>query len=389
MLIDLHSTSTLSHPRPPADPLQRVPFAFIECDATHRVRSWNDHAAKLFGYSPEEAMGQELAALIPPVDELRGWTRLLDGGGDERQTWTHARKGGGTVVCDWSRQPSLDEARKALCLFGHDVTRLATEAEEGRANGELLRAIHDRLPMVVWRTDAKGVFTYYEGEALARAGLTPGQHVGVNIFELHPPEVVGYVHRALAGEAVTHRNEGFDMAWENWVIPFRTATGEIAGVLGFSIDVTELHRAERDLGSKIELIELQQKAIRDLSTPILQVWAGVLTLPMIGIVDSARTAAVMDDLLAAVARTQARFAILDLTGVEAVDTHTAAYLLELIRAIRLLGAEGIITGIRPSVAQTIVGLGVDLGGILTLGNLQAGLRHCIAAMQRAAARSTR
>jgi rsbT co-antagonist protein RsbR len=179
------------------------------------------------------------------------------------------------------------------------------------------------------------------------------------------------------------------MAWENWVIPFRTATGEIAGVLGFSIDVTELHRAERDLGSKIELIELQQKAIRDLSTPILQVWAGVLTLPMIGIVDSARTAAVMDDLLAAVARTQARFAILDLTGVEAVDTHTAAYLLELIRAIRLLGAEGIITGIRSGVAQTIVALGVDLEGILTLGNLQAGLRHAILRMQRDAGRQAR
>jgi rsbT co-antagonist protein RsbR len=106
---------------------------------------------------------------------------------------------------------------------------------------------------------------------------------------------------------------------------------------------------------------------------------------MVGVVDSSRTAEVMDSLLDAVSRTRARFAILDLTGVEAVDTKTAAYLIELVRAIRLLGAEGIITGIRPSVAQTVVAIGVDLGGVVTLSNLRAGLRHCILQMRRDAA----
>jgi rsbT co-antagonist protein RsbR len=79
---------------------------------------------------------------------------------------------------------------------------------------------------------------------------------------------------------------------------------------------------------------------------------------------------------------RARFAILDLTGVEIVDTKTASYLIELIRAIRLLGAEGVITGIRPNVAQTMVSLGLDLSGIAPVGNLRAGLKLC---MQRVAA----
>jgi rsbT co-antagonist protein RsbR len=91
----------------------------------------------------------------------------------------------------------------------------------------------------------------------------------------------------------------------------------------------------------------------------------------------------MDDLLAAVSRTSARFAILDLTGVEVVDTATAYRLMGMIRAIRLLGAEGVLTGIRPTVAQTVVSLGVDLSGISTLASLRHGLAFCIRRLENA------
>lgn len=92
----------------------------------------------------------------------------------------------------------------------------------------------------------------------------------------------------------------------------------------------------------------------------------------------------MDSLLEAVVRTQARCTILDLTGVEAVDTQTANYIIKLIRALQLLGAEGIITGIRPTVAQMVVSLGLDLQDLVTLSNLQAGLEHSILRQQRSA-----
>jgi len=107
------------------------------------------------------------------------------------------------------------------------------------------------------------------------------------------------------------------------------------------------------------------------------VWDGVLTLPMIGIVDSGRAARVMDDLLSSVTRHRAKYAILDVTGVDVVDTATANHLISMVRAVRLLGAEGILTGIRPSVAQTVVSLGVDLSSILTLSTLRDGLAMAI------------
>ena len=93
-----------------------------------------------------------------------------------------------------------------------------------------------------------------------------------------------------------------------------------------------------------------------------------------------RVARVMDDLLSSVVRTSARFAILDLTGVDMVDTMTASHLFSLIRAIRLLGAEGIVTGIRPTVAQTMVTLGLDMSCLTTCANLREGLRLCIRRM---------
>jgi rsbT co-antagonist protein RsbR len=115
-----------------------------------------------------------------------------------------------------------------------------------------------------------------------------------------------------------------------------------------------------------------------MSTPIIEVWDGVLTLPILGLVDSVRTAEIMDGLLQAVTRVRARFAILDMTGVDVIDTSTAGHLLGLIRAIRLLGAEGIITGIHPNIAQTMVSLDVDLSNIKVHANLREALKYCIA-----------
>jgi len=379
-------------PLEPSNQPRRAPFVVIECDTSGRVQRWNERAEKLFGYTAEEAIGRRLGELIPPLGEADGWTRLLGGVGEEPETLRHARKGGGTVVCDWSHQPSANDPG-ALCLFGHDLTRLSAQLEEGRINTALIKAIHDRLPLTVWRTDTQGVFTYHRGRGVTEAGLAQGQLEGASIFDVYPREMIDFMAKAIAGEATWELTdtspESHGSAWESWALPLRGPDGESIGAMGFSLNVTALHRVERELRAKLEIIEQQQRAIRELSTPVIQVWEGVLALPMVGILDGARAAAVMDDLLGAIVRTRTRFAILDLTGIDAVDTATAAYLLGLIRAIRLLGAEGIITGIRSGVAQTIVALGVDLEGILTLGNLQAGLRHAILRMQRDAGRHAR
>lgn len=136
-------------------------------------------------------------------------------------------------------------------------------------------------------------------------------------------------------------------------------------------------RAEKELRGKLELIARQQELIQALGAPIIEVWDGVLTVPLVGTIDSGRTDDLMPKLLGEVNRKRAKHAILDLTGVDTVDTATAAYLLDLVRAIRLLGAEAIITGIRPTVAQTIVSLGSSFVEIPTYANLRSGLEYCM------------
>ena len=140
----------------------------------------------------------------------------------------------------------------------------------------------------------------------------------------------------------------------------------------------ERDRSVQELQDKLDIIARQQAAIQALSAPIIQVWDGVLAVPVIGTVDSDRTSRMMEKLLESIIHSKSRYAIIDVTGVETVDTHTADNFVRLIRGVQLLGAQGIISGIGPMVAQTIVDLGVDLSGIPTFSNLKEALHACIA-----------
>jgi rsbT co-antagonist protein RsbR len=150
---------------------------------------------------------------------------------------------------------------------------------------------------------------------------------------------------------------------------------------GQSSDVTERKELERALAesesSKSELIERLRYSIDELSNPILEVWDDVLAMPIIGVVDSRRTADMVQRLLNEVARTQASFVIIDLTGVELVDTKTADHLMKLMRKVEIVGARCVLTGIRPAVAETLVDIGVDFGRLGTLRNLRHGLKEAL------------
>ncbi|MCP4679304.1 MAG: PAS domain-containing protein [Deltaproteobacteria bacterium] len=138
----------------------------------------------------------------------------------------------------------------------------------------------------------------------------------------------------------------------------------------------ELNLSLDAIENQLETIRRQQSAIQELSTPILQLWDNVLALPVIGVVDTRRSAEIMERLLAEITERQSRYVILDITGVEVVDTRTADHFIKVIKAAELLGSTCILTGIRPAVAQTLVDLGIDLSNITTLRNLQEGLKEC-------------
>ena len=121
--------------------------------------------------------------------------------------------------------------------------------------------------------------------------------------------------------------------------------------------------------SREEIIARQQQELLELSTPVVQLWKGIVALPLIGTLDSARTQVVMESLLQAIVETGSSIAIIDITGVPVVDTLVAQYLLKTVAAARLMGADCIISGIRPQIAQTIVHLGVEISDVITKATL--------------------
>jgi rsbT co-antagonist protein RsbR len=181
----------------------------------------------------------------------------------------------------------------------------------------------------------------------ARQGFSPSD-VATFVLSLKQP-LFSAIRRALAGK----EDQVFEMVW--------TAT-EL-------LDRLALITTDAFIAAREELISRQQLELLELSTPVVKLWDDILALPIIGTLDSARTQVVMESLLQTVVATNSKFAIIDITGVPTVDTLVAQHLLKTITAARLMGAECIISGVRPQIAQTIVHLGINLEDVVTKANL--------------------
>ncbi len=165
-----------------------------------------------------------------------------------------------------------------------------------------------------------------------------------------------------------------DKRWvEAIYFPVRDESGEVAYLGAILRDVTvEIQQREEIERARTEIAE-QRRTIESLSSPVIQVWQGILTMPLIGTIDSRRAMQLTEDLLRTVAEQRARCVILDITGVPVVDTQVAQHLLNTSQACKLLGCEAVLVGVGVEVAQTLVQLGVSLEGFVTLANLQAGI----------------
>ncbi|MEU8967148.1 STAS domain-containing protein, partial [Streptomyces sp. NPDC048491] len=148
---------------------------------------------------------------------------------------------------------------------------------------------------------------------------------------------------------------------------------QFAGLL----DALGLFTIEVYARTREELISAQAEQLLELSTPVVKLWDGVIGVPLVGTLDSARTMVVMEKLLQALIDTGSEQAIIDITGVPAVDTEVAQHLLKTVVSARLMGAECTISGIRPQIAQTVVALGIDFGDIVTKATLADALRHAL------------
>ncbi|AKV00316.1 RsbR, positive regulator of sigma-B [Labilithrix luteola] len=170
--------------------------------------------------------------------------------------------------------------------------------------------------------------------------------------------------------------------------PIRDAEGDVVAAVAVLRDVTEHRRFAAELAdknarllasehAKDDALRQLRLAVDELATPILEVWDDVLALPLIGVVDSQRAADMSEHLLSEIARRRARFVIVDVTGVSTIDTTTADHLIRTVRSVELLGAECVVTGIAPSIAITLISIGVDLGSLVTRLTFKQGLAECI------------
>jgi rsbT co-antagonist protein RsbR len=175
-------------------------------------------------------------------------------------------------------------------------------------------------------------------------------------------------------------------------LPEDTPLGALFAGLNEMIDALQSERDrsrayQSQLEEKLAMIEQQRAAIRELSAPIMEVWRGVLCLPIVGIMDTVRSSETTDALLHAVAEKGAKCTIIDITGIEVMDTSTVDHFVKMARAVGLLGAHCMLTGVSPSIADTVVQMGLDLSGIETHRTLREALTAYVTRSQGSALRT--
>ncbi len=260
-------------------------------------------------------------------------------------------------------------------------------------NEETYRLLVDSVrDYAIIMVDPQGIISSWNEGARRIKGYTADEIIGKHLSIFYTPEDIqtGKAEKELEAAAREGRfeDEGWRVRkdgsrfWANVVITaLYNQDGNLRGFAKVTRDMTERKAAEEALAQKAASEALSRRAqeILEISTPVVQVWEGIILAPVIGSLDSQRTQQLTEKILHGIVETRSTIALVDITGVPAVDTQTARHLIESISAVRLLGADVILTGIRPAIAQTLVHLGVDLAGVTTRSSLSAGLR---AAMER-------
>lgn len=261
------------------------------------------------------------------------------------------------------------------------------------ARERLLEAVIDSFPAIVWVKGLDHRYVLVNKFAASVMGRDADDIACKPDDELFPAEVVAEWRkreaRVLATKKPFSGEDSFEADGETHtylasVFPILDEDGEVEAFAGISTDVSALRRAEIERARlQEEIIAGQKRALLELSNPIVPVADEVLVMPLIGAVDTMRARLIIEGLLEKITEAAAKTAIVDLTGVPAVDSRVAAALMDAARAARLVGAEVLLTGIQPEVAQTLVRLGIDLSDFRIFGTLKDGVARAMVERSRA------
>jgi len=341
-----------------------------------------------FAFFSREGLDYMQREVLPQIEANGRWQGLIPYQRPSGAEWVAQAS---TYIVQNQQGAPLGQA-----IILRDATEQLIASETTRKQTEALRAANYRLersfantPLATIEWGCDGAIKSWNLSAQRIFGWAADEMIGTHILARIVPhiaaeQVQSVVDTLLSGQVANSRNanitkDGREITchWYNSVL--EDADGQVIGVLSQTEDITELVRNEQDrMALQEQVIAAQQAALRELSTPIIPLTDHVVAMPLIGTIDSTRAQQVIETLLEGVASTRATTAILDITGVQVVDTQVANALLRAAQAVKLLGAQVVLTGIRPEVAQTLVGLGLDLSTIVTRSSLQSGISFALA-----------
>jgi rsbT co-antagonist protein RsbR len=372
--------------------LSVTPLAVVDWDVEGRIIHWNGSSERIFGWREEEVLGKPFLPLIVPGlahDQVKGVVSALLDGQFANSRNLNVTKGGRSITCQWYNALLHNEHGEVVAVMSQaaDVTAEERAEQALRESQRLLSAIVDNSPSHLSVKDTEGRYLLFNRALEQLHGKSRADVLGKSERDLWPEEVaasrVAAHEQVIATGKPVEREESIGGAEDRRTLavidfPVYDEAGAISGVCSIATDITFRKDAEEERAAlQQEIISAQQTALRELSSPLIPLAKGVLVMPLVGLVDEQRTRRMMETLLSGITGQQAHTAIIDITGVRSVDLEVANALLVIARAARLLGAEVILTGISPVVAQSLIKVGTDMRGIVTLGTLEAGIAHAL------------
>lgn len=366
-----------------------VGVAFVAPDG--HVAESNPAFQHLVGYSATELANMTFAQLTHPEDansDLQLFQELLAGQRTSYKLKKRYIHKDGTII--WIRMtvvlvPAVEATPTMAMGIIENITEQKRQEEELYASEARLKAILEASPIPVTITRiADGIVLYANASLGQTLGIAHETLIGSKTSRFyvdlthrqHIMETIACEGRVQSIEVQMKRVDGTPF-WA--ILSSQRLMLDGQDVIYSSIhDISELKRSEQERASlQQQIIDSQRAALSVLSTPLIPLTDNAIIMPLVGTIDSTRAQQIMEVLLEGIARHQAAVAILDITGVQVVDTQVASTLIRAAQAVKLLGAQIVLTGLQPSMAQTLVQLGVDLGGIATRGTLQAGIAYAM------------
>ena len=332
----------------------------------------------------EDLIGKSVLDVFPGVVDFGlfdAFRRVWQTGEPEHRPISHYK---GEKISGWRENYVYKLPSGEIVAIYDDVTEQKQMEESLAESEEKHRTLVETLTDLVFMIDLEGRFTYLSPIFEDITGYPVRDFIGHSFTEVIVQEyiesTVNRFKQGVSGEEIPlyeieliHKDKK-SVPIELNVTSLLNVDGEVIGRTGTARDITERKRLERELQQAFGKLKASYE---ELSIPVIQVWGGVLVLPIIGILDNERINRLMETMLAKIVETQSRVVIIDVTGVRSVDTNVASHLINVTKAAKLLGTKCVVTGIKPEAAHTLVGLGVDMSEITTKRSMQEGLKHAL------------